>query len=234
MGRRLKLRNGQIFCDAFYENREKVVREQIGKHLDGIKKNISQLYSLCLSRLMNAQPQKELTLDEFLSLESGQRQGILSAVLYNDALWRLEAAYLMLCIGMLNVAYSNLRSCLEILVDAHIIENLDSEAIKFLKGEEIEPTKISSFILEEYNTNIAQMKKTLGNWGVHSSLSSVQLGIFCGPNTFDKLVAQTNTKRIQTVHQSFADAAKTCIQAINDVWLIFFYLISKGTKYRRV
>ena len=39
----------------------------------------------------------------------------------------------MLCIGMLNISYSNLRSCIDDIGGAHIIENLDSEAIKFLK-----------------------------------------------------------------------------------------------------
>lgn len=228
------MENRQIFSDAFYGKREKVIRAQIGKQLDELKKTIGQLYSPCIVRLMNARPNKKLTIEELLSLGPSQRQGILSAVLYNDALWRLEAAYLMLCIGMLNVAYANLRSCLEIVVDAHIIENLDSEAIKFLQKGEIEPTKISSFIPEEYDKHIVQMKKALGNWGVHSSLRSVQLGILFGPNTFDRMVAQTSTEPLQNVNEEFTDAAKTCIQACSDVFLMFIFLVSKGTNYRRV
>ena len=128
--------NGEIFCDKFYQWRERLVREQIGEELDKLKPEIKQLYSPCMSRLMNAQTQKELTLNELLALPPNQRQAIVSTILYNDALWRIEAAYLMLCIGMLNVVYSNLRTCLENVVKAHIVENLDSEAQRLLKGDD--------------------------------------------------------------------------------------------------
>lgn len=225
--------DSQIFCDTYFEKREKIVREQIGKQLDGVKRDISQLYSPCMARLMNAQPQKELTLEELLSLEPSQRQGILSAVLYNDALWRLEAAHLMLCIGMLNVAYSNLRSCLETVVGAHIVENLDTEAIRFLNGEDIEPVKIAEFIPEQYDKAIIGMKRTLGNWGVHCSLSGAQLGIFFGPNTFEKMVSGTTIKKEQLLHTGFKDAASTCLKAMGDVFKMFMFLMSKGIKYRR-
>ena len=225
--------DSQIFCDTYFEKREKIVREQIGEQLDGVKRDISQLYSPCMVRLMNAQPQKELTLEELLSLEPSQRQGILSAVLYNDALWRLEAAHLMLCIGILNVAYSNLRSCLETVVDAHIVENLDTEAIRFLNGEDIEPVKITEFIPAQYDKAIIGMKKTLGNWGVHCSLSGAQLGIFFGPNTFEKMVSDTTIKKEQLLHTGFKDAASTCLQAIGDVFKMFMFLMSKGTKFHR-
>jgi hypothetical protein len=225
--------NNQIFCDVYFEKREKIVREQIGEQLDGMKLNIAQLYSPCNARLRNARPQKELTIEELLSLEPSQRQGILSAVLYHDALWRLEAARIMLCIGMLNVAYSNLRSCLETVVDAHIVENLDTEAIKFLKGEDIEPTKIAEFIPEKYDKAIIRMKKTFGNWGIHCSLRGAQLGIFFGPNTFEKMVSGTKIKKDPSLHTEFKDAATTCLDAIGKVFLVFTYLIHKGTKYHR-
>lgn len=225
--------DNQIFCDVYFEKRERIVREQIGEQLDGMKNGISQLYSPCNVRLMNARPQRELTLEELLSLKPSQRQGILTAVLYHDALWRLEAAHLMLCIGMINVAYSNLRSCLETIVDAHIVENLDTEAIRFLKGEDIEPTKIAEFIPEEYDEAIKVMKKTFGNWGIHCSLTGAQLGIFFGPNAFEKMVSGTKIKKDQSLHAEFKDAATTCLKAIGDVFLVFMYVIHKGTKYRR-
>lgn len=223
--------NTNIYSDTFYQAREVVVRQQIGKQLDSLKKDISQLYSPCTVRMMKIQ--KEMTLEELLSLDSDLRQAIVAAILYNDALWRIEAAYLMLCIGMLNVTYSNLRSCLESIVNAHIVENLDSEAIKFLKTGKIEPTKISSFIPEEYDKAILQMKRALSDWGVHSNLRSVQLSVLFGPNTFDKMVSKTTMQRNQTLNEAFTDAAKSCIKAIGDVFVMFMWLMGKGTKYQR-
>ena len=88
----------------------------------------------------------------------------------------------MLCIGMLNVSYSNLRSCIDDVVGAHIIENLDSEAVEFLRTGEINPTRIEGYIPDEYNRSIKGIKETLGKWGVHCSRDSVQLSLAYGPN----------------------------------------------------
>ena len=81
-------------------------------------------------------------------MEPVKRQSIVAAIVYNDALWRLEAAYLMLCIGTLNVVYSNLRTCLESVVSAHIEENIDAESIKFLQGKKIDPTKLKTLLTQ--------------------------------------------------------------------------------------
>ena len=91
--------DGQLFCDEYFEKREQVVRTQIGAPLDQMRKDFKQLDSPVMTRLMNAQLDKPLTVDELLSFEPGRIQNILSAVLYNDALWRFQAAYIMLCIG---------------------------------------------------------------------------------------------------------------------------------------
>lgn len=227
----------KIFSDKFYSEREILVREHIGTQLDSLQEQLKQLYSPCMARLMNAQIElksdKDMTIGELLDLEPKQRQMVVTAVMYNDALWRLEAAFLMLRIGILNVAYSNLRSCLEILITAHIIENIDSEAVNFLNGERINQAKIAPFITKEYNNDIKQIKNKLGEWGIHSGIESIRLGILFSPNTFDKMISETQVSKPQGIHEEFVDYAKTCIQAINTVFLIFVFLIHKGTTYRR-
>ena len=226
-----------IFGNRFYSERESLVRKYIGSQLDALKEQLKQLYSPCITRLMNAQMKvksdKDMTIGDLLNLEPSQRQMIVTATMYNDALWRLEAAFLMLRIGMLNVAYSNLRSCLEILVTAHIIENIESEAVRFLNREKINQTKIAPFIPKKYNEDIKQIKNTLGEWGVHSGIESIRLGILFNPNTFDKMISETKVSKPQTIHKEFVDYAKTCIRAINTIFLIFVFLIHKGTTYRR-
>ncbi len=227
----------QIFIDKFYSERESLVKEHIGTQLDKLQEQLKQLYSPCVTRLMNAQikvkSDKDMTIGDLLDLEPSQRQMLVTATMYNDALWRLEFAFLMLRIGILNVAYSNLRSCLEILVTAHIIENIESEAVSFLNREKINQTKIAPFISKKYNEDIQQIKNRLGEWGVHSGIESIRLGILFNPNTFDKMISETKISKPQTIHQEFSDYAKTCIQAINTVFLIFIFLIHKGTSYRR-
>jgi hypothetical protein len=224
--------NGGMFCDKYFEKREKVVREQIGKQLDQMKIDFKPLDSLVWIRLMNAQLFKPLTISELLSFEPRKRQGILSAVLYNEALWRLEAARIMLSIGMLNVCYSNLRSCLDDFVGAHIIENLDEEAKNFLNNGKINPIKLENYIPPKYNNFIKDIKKTMGEWGVHCSLDSAQLSILFGPSTFDKMVSETATQKKESLHEDFSDAAEVCIKVMRDVFLMFMFLINKGTKYR--
>ncbi len=223
--------NAHIYSDTFYRGREITVRQQIGKQLDDMEKDLSQLDSPCLVRMMKIQ--KEMTLEDLLSVDPNTRQEVLAAILYNDALWRIKATYLMLTLGMLNIAYSNLRSCLESIVNAHIVENLDSEAIKFVETGKINPTKISDFIPENYDRSILNMKRAFGNWGTHSNLSAVHLSALFGPNTFDMMVSKTSAQHDQVLNESFTLAAKTCIEAVGKVFLIFMWIISKGTKYRR-
>ena len=220
-----------IYSEPFYQARETSVRQQIGKQLDDMKKNISQLHSPCLTRMMRIQ--KAITLEDLRSVDSTSRQQILAAILYNDAFWRIQAAYLMFTLGMLNVVYSNLRSCLESVVKAHVVENLDSEAIEFLETGEINPAKISDFIPEEYNDAILKMKGVFSDRGIHSHLDAVQLGALFGPSTFDMLVSRTAAQRPQVLDESFTLAAKVCFDAMGQVFLIFMWIMSKGTTYQR-
>ena len=156
----------KLFVDKFYSERENLVREQIGPQLEGLREQLKQLYSPCIVKLMNAEQQvqtaKGLTIGDLLNLEPSKRQMIVTATMYNDALWRLEAAYLMLCIGMLNVAYSNLRSCLETVIAAHIVENIESQSIMFLNREKINQADIAPFIHEKDNEAIKKIKIKLG------------------------------------------------------------------------
>lgn len=135
--------SNKVFSDYFYERRERLICERIDADLERLRTEVAHLYSPCTIRIMNIRAQGMLSIQEMLSFEPARRQAILSALLYHDALWRLEAAHLMLRIAVLNVAFSDLRACLENIVVAHMIEHLDSEAVKFLKGEKINPNKIS-------------------------------------------------------------------------------------------
>lgn len=58
-----------IFRDKYFQNREVVVREQIGKQLDQLEKDFEQLHSPVMVRLMNAKLEKGLTLEALLSFE---------------------------------------------------------------------------------------------------------------------------------------------------------------------
>lgn len=220
-----------IFSEPFYHAREVAVRQQFGSQLDGMKKNLSQLQSPCLSRMMKIQ--KATTFEELLAVEPDARQTIIAAILYNDAFWRIESAYLMLTLGMLNVVYSNLRSCLESVVKAHVVENLDDEAINFIKTGNIDQSKISQFIPEDYDNHILAMKKAFSNWGTHSHLTAIQLSGLFGPNIFDIMVSKTTIQHPQKLDDSFVDAAKKCYTAMGDVFLMFMWIMSKGTSYHR-
>jgi hypothetical protein len=225
--------NGSIFCDKHYEKRESAVRKIIGKQLNQMRNDFEQLDSPVMARLMNAQLNKPLTIDEILSFEPDKRQALLSAILYNDALWRLEAACIMLSIGMINVCYSNLRSCVDNIVGAHIIENLDDEAKNFLKKGEINPLKIEQYIPEQYNDLLKNIKKATGKWGVHCSLDSAFIGLPFGPDTFDKMISKTTTDKPIAINENFDKAAKVCIDIMGKTFIMFMWLMSKGTEYRR-
>jgi hypothetical protein len=220
-----------IYADRFYAKREDLVRAEIGSRLDTLRHDLDQLDSPCNVRLMNVHLEKGLTLEEALSLSANERQKILSALLYNDAYWRMEAAYLMLCIGMFSTAYSNLRSCLESVTFAHLIENLDSEAQRFLITGDVNLTKLTQFIPPDWNKEIIETKIALGKFGVHTSLPSMQLTTVFGPSTFHRMVCKTKMPNTQTLPDGFRDASEACIAAIGRVFFVFMWLLSKGTTY---
>ena len=41
------MQDSRIFCNAYYEQREKAIHNLFGERLDGLRENISQLYSSC-------------------------------------------------------------------------------------------------------------------------------------------------------------------------------------------
>jgi len=224
--------NNLIFSDPFYAQREQLIRSQIGPQLDTLKKDMGQFLSACKARLFALRLDRPLTLEELRSCEPAKRQAILSAFLYNDAYWRFEAAYLMLSLGMLNVAYSDLRSCLETAMTGHVIENLDSEAIHFLKTGKLNLSKLSRFVPKEYDEILSQMKDYLSVKGTHSRLASLQLGITYGPNTLEKTLASITLAPPQHLQDDFKDAAPQCLKVSIDVLLMFMFLMSKGTRYQ--
>jgi len=220
--------DGKFFQHPFYSEREQLVYKEIGRDLDQLETILEQLTSPCMVRIMNSKlSNKDLTIQDVLDMETNDRQDIVAAIMYNDGLWRIEAAYLMLCVGLLNVAFSNLRSCMECIIAANIVENIDEEAVNYLNGKRINLNKLNGSIDKDYNQKIKTMKDRLGEWGVHSTIIATRFGMM-GPNTFDKMISKNNYPRPQSLVPGFKDAAIDCVQAINDVFLVFRFLISRG------
>lgn len=80
----------QIFIDKFYSERENLVNEYIRTQLDKLQERLKQLYLPCMTRVMNAQikakSDKAMTIRGLLNLEPSQRQMVVRAAMYNDAL----------------------------------------------------------------------------------------------------------------------------------------------------
>jgi hypothetical protein len=205
---------------------ESVIRKEIGNELDGFKKSIVDLENHCTVRLMNVDMMTKgspITIESLLYSPEPLRCKVLSAFLYNDALWRLEAAHLMMCAGMLSVAFTNLRTCIEFYQTAFIVERCDEEAKKFLENKEVNLKLLDSFLInKEYSTHLQELKDLYSRLGVHRHISSLQLSnLFCA-NRFDKFVAESLHKhRPFQLSPGFVDAAKMCISHGNRVWLLF-------------
>ena len=214
--------------ETFFGKYESLIGEQVGKELDGFDRLLHDIGNDCLVKLFNLEYKEEgLTTDDLLQGDAQQRCKILSAILYDDALWRLEAAYLMICIGLLNVAYANLRESLEALITAFIVERVDAQAIKFLKGEKVDQRLIAKYINPDYNRWLKDMKKAFSNWGVHTKFESVQLTSLFGPGRFDKIVAEVpKVNRPLKLRDGFVDAASRCIKQGGDLSILFGWLMN--------
>jgi hypothetical protein len=106
--------------------------------------------------------------------------------------------------------------------------------VNFLRKREINnPKRIEDFIPAQYNRYIKDAKKTLGKWGVHCTLDSAQLGLAFGPSTFFKMIAGTKVKREEPLREDFKGAADVCLKVMANIFLVFMFLMSKGTKYQR-
>ena len=223
--------------ENFFGKYEQVLRAEIGKELDDFKRLIGQIENRCTVRIMNidfTRPDRgtPLTVEKLISYDKDYRCKTLSALLYNDALWRLEAAHLMMCIGLLNVAYTNLRTSLEFLQTAFIVERCDTEALRFLGNEEVNLKLMDTLLINpEYSTHLKKLKDSYTLLGVHRYLSSLQLSSLFGASRFDKYVTEsTKIQKSLQLPSGFTDAAKTCIQQGGQVGILFSWLESLPVK----
>ena len=169
-------------ADTFFGRYESLVRGEVGDKLDDLYKLLRGISNECQLKIFNLPIGKErLTVNELLRADGQLRRRVLSALLYDDALWRIEAAYLMLCIGLLAIAYANLRTSKEALVTAFIVERVDSEAIAFLKHKDVNQKLIKNLIRPEYNGWLLDMQKAFSDWGIHTRFKSLQLTNLYGP-----------------------------------------------------
>lgn len=228
------MKSKQMFSDASYFGEyETVIRKEIGKELDDVRNLISQIENRCTARIMNidiGRPDKgtPITVENLVSCDKEYRCKTLSTLLYNDALWRLEAAHLMMCVGLLNVAYTNLRTSLEFLETAFIVERCDEEAFRFLRNEEVNLKLMEKLLINpEYSTHLKKLKESYALLGVHRFLSSLQLSSLFGASRFDKYVTErTKTQRTLELPDRFAEAAEMCTRQGEQVGILFMWLES--------
>jgi len=215
---------------TFLGKYEILIREQLGKQLDDLYKQLHNIGKKCNIKLMNIPPsEKGITVNDLLQGSSEYRRQTVAAMLYNDALWRLEAAYLMLSIGLINIAYANLRESKEALVIAFIVQRVDTEAINFLEGKEVDKKLIANYINSDYNKRLKDMGDAFGKWGVHTNFESVQLTSLFGPSRFDKMVTEsTKINKVLKLPDGFVDVASTCIERAGYLGLLFSWLMSKS------
>jgi len=224
----------QMFStENYFGKYELIIRGEIGKELDDFKQLIGQIENRCTVRIMNinfTRPDKgtPLTIEKLISCDKDYRCKTLSALLYNDALWRLEAAHLMMCVGLLNVAYANLRSSLEFLQTAFIVERCDNEAFRFLENKEVNLKLIEKLLIDpRYSDKLKDLKDSYSVLGVHRYLSSLQLSSLFGASRFDKYVTEsTKIKKELQLPEGFIDAAKRCVQQGGQVGILFSWLES--------
>jgi len=229
--------NKQMFStDNYFGKYELIVREEIGKELDDLKYRISQIQAGCTKRIMNINFKRDnkgsaITVDDLRRCESDLRDKALAALLYNDALWRLEAAHLMMCIGLLNVAYANMRMSLEALLSAYIVERNDEEAQRFLRNEKVNLKLAEELIRPQQNDAIIAMKNAYSVWGVHSYFEALQLSSLFGASRFDKFVVESNIiQKTLQLPKGFIDAEKSCIEQCVRVVILFDWLESITVK----
>jgi hypothetical protein len=217
--------------ETFFGKYESLIREQIGDQLDYLDKRLHEIGNRCVIRLMNIKASKVVTVEELLHCDSIQRRKTLSAILYDDALWRFEAAYLMVSIGLLNIAYANLRESLEALIKAFIVERVDAEAMNFLENRDVDQRLIENYINPNYNQWLKDMKEAFSNWGVHTKFEAVQLTSLFGPGRFNRIVAEaTKVNRPLKLPDGFVDAASRCLEHGSKLSILFSWLMSLPVK----
>jgi hypothetical protein len=220
--------------DTFFGEYESFLRKEIGKGLDGLKKMIHDIEGCCTTRIMNvdmlrpAEKGSIVKIEDILEIDSKTRGQIVSCFLYNDALYRLEAAHLMMCIGLFSIAYTNLRTCIEFLQTAFIVERLDEQAKKFLNKSDVDLSVIDKLLINrEYSKHLQDLKKLYNDLGVHRSIRAVQLTSIFGPNRFHKYVTESiKTPTPFQLPEGFIDVAKECIWHGERVGIMFSWLES--------
>lgn len=225
-----------IFSTGNYLGKyESLIRSEVGKELDDLKSSIKELEYICLTRKMNIdsilQSIKPVTIQKLLETNHNNRQKILASLIYNDSYLRIEASYIMICAGRLNVAYTNLRTALDDMITAFLVERYDEEAKKFLSnGDDIKVDLLKiekeKLLPKEHNESIKNLKKQYNVLGVHSRVQAIRLSNLFGINQFDKLRAGLNNAPdgILKLPEGFKDEAAECINNCNRVIIYFLWL----------
>jgi hypothetical protein len=220
--------------ENYFGKYEAIVRKEVGKELDDFENLISQIEDRCIVRMMGidfSRPDKEspITAKVLINCDKDFRCKTLAALLYNDALWRLEAAHIMMCAGLLSVAYTNLRTSIEALLSAFIVERLDEEALRFLRDERVNLKCAETLVPANHSKALKAMKESYSVLGVHTYSDSLQLSSLFGGNRFDKYVSTKMQRKLQ-LPEGFSDAAKQCIKQGGQVGILFSWLESIPVK----
>lgn len=130
-----------------------------------------------------------------------------------------------------SVAYTNLRTSLDALLTAFIVERCDEEALRFLRNDKVKLNLAEELISTYYNDALKAMKDAYSIWGVHSYFEAVQLSSLFGANRFDKyLTESTKIQRELQLPEGLIDAAKTCIKHGGQTGILFSALESFPVK----
>ncbi|MFC1947318.1 hypothetical protein ACFLXY_05295 [Chloroflexota bacterium] len=223
--------------DSFFGRYETAIRGVINTALESARFNVTQRENSFLPKMMGLESETDKSsVDDLLTCESEERCKVVSTILYNDALWRIEAAYLMMCIGLFSIAYSNLRTALESLVSGFIVARSDEQAQLFLQNDKdfkVDLKLAEALIPSGYNERIKEMKRMYNFLGVHSRFDSIQLTNLFGANRFLKFVNE-NTKHKKPIEfpkpEWIEHAGKECVESLGTVTVLFEWLTNISVK----
>ena len=219
------MKSKQVFPqDSYFDPYERLVRREIGPNLDTIEAILNDISKECETRLLNVPSiESTLTMMYVVTYDSERARKTASAIIYDEALWKLRFCYLMLCVGLLSLAHEHLRTVLDTIMRALVVGKVESEAKKFFENRDIDVSKTKRFIPADYLVQLSDIKRELND-----KPYLYQLATLYGSARFDQIMAGSKKVNIPPkLPDGFLPVANHVIEQVRKVSLIFMFFMHR-------
>ncbi len=163
------------------------LQQDFPKDIDLMERGLDSV-AKCVQIMINISPMlhKPNVQNNLLNANDEVRSGTVQVICIEHSFTFLKAARLLLLTGYISPSLSCLRTAFESFQNAYICSVRDDQAIRFIKGNEIN-RKVDVIYPQQLDTNLGrQIKNILAMYGVHPNFNAIEMQALFEGSVFTK------------------------------------------------